>query len=300
VQRLTGNCWAIAGRAFGLLASGRLLSADDKPAPAPSGPAAAGPKFYAFCVDTHDAKKRTLPEQARMLKELGFAGVGYPLWTGDSQTKNLQVLDEAGVSLFLVWTTVNVDPAAKPFDPQVLDAVRKLKGRPTTVCVLLQGLKPGDPKGEEPAVKALRQLGDAAAEAGLRISIYHHTGDWTQSLLQAIAVVKKADHPRVGVNFNLCHWLMIDGDKDYRPVLRENAGRIFAVSINGAKLGSKTWTNGLIQPLDQGDFDNPALLKTLSEIGYRGPIGLMCYGIPGDVREHLQRSIEVWKRWQAK
>ena len=64
---------------------------------------------------------------------------------------------------------------------------------------------------------------------------------------------------------------MVDGDKDYRPVLREHADKIFAVTINGAKLGSKTWTNGLIQPLDQGDFDNRQLLATLREIGYRGP-----------------------------
>jgi len=71
------------------------------------------------------------------------------------------------------------------------------------------------------------------------------------------------------------------------------------VTINGAQLGSKTWTNGLIQPLDRGDFDNRQLLATLREIGYRGPIGLMCYGIPGDAREHLQRSMKVWKSWKA-
>jgi len=163
----------------------------------------------------------------------------------------------------------------------------------------LQGLPPGDSRGEEQALKALRELGDAAAESGLRVSIYHHTGDWTQSLLQALEVVKKANHPRVGANFNLCHWLMIDGDKDYRPVLRANAAKIFAVTINGAKLGSKAWTNGLIQALDQGDFDNRQLLAFLREIGYRGPIGLMCYGIPGDARDHLQRSMSVWKTWQA-
>ncbi len=261
-------------------------------------PAAGPPKLYGFCVDTHDAKKRSLPEQARMLRELGFDGVGYPLWLDDNREKNLKTLDEAGLPLYLVHTSINVKPGARPFDPRVPEAIRGLKGRPTTVSVLLQGLPPGDPKGEEQAIKALRELGDLARQCGLRISIYHHTGDWTQSLLQALAVVKKADHPCVGVNFNLCHWLMIDGDKDYRPVLRENAARIFAVTINGAQLGAKTWTNGLIQPLDRGDFDNRQLLATLREIGYRGPIGLMCYGIPGDARQHLERSMAVWKSWK--
>jgi len=258
------------------------------------------PKFYGLCVETHDAKHRSIPEQAQMLRELGFDGVGYPLWLDDSLDKNLRILDKEELKPYLLYTSVSVNPAEKPYDPRVPAAIAKLKGRPATICVLLRGFPPGDPRGEEPAVKILRELGDLAAQNGLRISIYHHAGDWTASLLFALRVVKKTDHPQVGVDFNLCHWLMVDGDKDYRPVLRENAAKIFVVTINGAQIGSKTWTNGLIQPLDRGDFDNRQLLATLREIGYRGPIGLMCYGIPGDAREHLERSMKVWKTLNAK
>jgi hypothetical protein len=71
------------------------------------------------------------------------------------------------------------------------------------------------------------------------------------------------------------------------------------VTINGAQLGSNAWTNGLIQPLDRGDFDNRALLGVLRDIDYRGPVGLMCYGIPDDTREHLTRSMKTWKSWQT-
>ena len=85
---------------------------------------------------------------------------------------------------------------------------------------MLKGLPPGDERGTKPAVKVLRQLGDLAAEVGLRISVYHHTGDWAESFIHALRVVEKVDHPCVGMNFNLAHWLVVDGDKDYRPVLR--------------------------------------------------------------------------------
>lgn len=256
------------------------------------------PKLYGFCIETHDSKKRTLPEQAALLRELGFDGAGYPLWLDESLERNLKTLDDAGLALFLVHTRVSVKPGTGAYDPRILDAMGKLKGRPTTLSVLLQGLPPGDPQGEPQAVRALRELGQSARTHGLRVSIYHHTGDWTQSLLDAIRVARKVQHPAVGVNFNLCHWLMVDGDKDYRPVLRANADILFAVTLNGAQRGAKTWTNGLIQPLDSGDFDNRELLATLREIGYRGPVGLMCYGIPGDARQHLQRSMRVWKAWQ--
>jgi sugar phosphate isomerase/epimerase len=273
------NVLAVAGLALGALA----LAADGRaeaPGASPEADRAPwAPKLYGFCVDTHDAKKRSMPEQAQMLRELGFDGAGYPLWLDESLEKNLRTLDESGLTVYLLHASINVDPKSPPYDPRLPDAIRKLKGRPVTISVLLRGFPP--------------------AQSGLRISIYHHTGDWTESLLFALRVVKEVDHPQVGANFNLCHWLMVDGDKDYRPVLRENAAKIFAVTINGAKLGSKTWTNGLIQPLDQGDFDNRQLLRTLREIGYRGPIGLMCYGIPGDAREHLERSIKVWRTWEV-
>lgn len=40
-------------------------------------------------------------------------------------------------------------------------------------------------------------------------------------------------------------------------------------------------------------------LKTLKELGYKGPIGLQCYGMGGDAREHLQKSMDAWKKLEA-
>lgn len=67
----------------------------------------------------------------------------------------------------------------------------------------------------------------------------------------------------------------------------------------GAEIGAKTWTHGLIQPLDKGNFDNRRLLGILDDIGYEGAIGLMCYGVPDDPREHLARSMAKWQDWQT-
>ena len=253
------------------------------------------PEFYGFCMETHDSEKRSVPQQAKMLASLGFDGVGYPLWLNDDLQKNLQTLDDANLKIYQMYMRVNLAADSGKVDPKVGDAMRQLKGRPVTISVLLSGLPPADPKGMTRAVEVLRELGDLAAKNGLKISIYHHTNDWTESLLFSLDVVKKVDHPQVGVNFNLCHWLKIDGDKSYERVLRANADKVFAVTINGAQCDSDTWTDGLIQPLDAGDFDNRALLTTLRKVGYRGPIGLMCYGIQGDAKVHLGRSMKVWK-----
>jgi sugar phosphate isomerase/epimerase len=258
------------------------------------------PKVYAYCVEigVPNIKLRSPAELAKLLREIGFDGGGYPILTGPQLDETLQANDSAGLQVYLLQTSINVGPGATArYDAQVPVAIRKLKGRPVAVVVTISGLKPGDPAGIEPAVKALRELGDAAAEAGVRISLYNHVDCWNESVPFNIELAKKVNHPQVGYNFNVCHWLKVEGNKDYRPLLKANPDKLFCVTLCGAQIGAKTWTNGLIQSLDQGDFDNKALLATLREIGYKGPVGVMCYGIPGDAREYLQRSMKTWKAW---
>ncbi len=300
MTRFRVHVWATAAMMFGVWLVGVTGRADETRPPLQARQATGTPKLFAFCMNVADSKHRSLPEQARMLRELGFDGAAYGLWLGEDLERNLRTFDEAGLNIYMFEALIDL---TRPFDPRtnpagIGEAIRKLKGRPAILSVQLRGFPPGDPRGEQPAVKILRQLGDLAAASGLRISVYNHVGNWTQSVPHALKIVQKANHPQVGVNFNLCHWLAVDGDKDYRPVLRAAGDKIFVVTINGAIRGSKSWATGLILPLDQGDFDNRQLLATLREIGYRGPIGVMCYGLPGDAREYLQRTMNVWRTWQ--
>jgi hypothetical protein len=41
------------------------------------------------------------------------------------------------------------------------------------------------------------------------------------------------------------------------------------------------------------------VLKALRKLGYEGPIGLQHYGIRGDARENLQRSMLAWQKLSA-
>ncbi len=113
-------------------------------------------------------------------------------------------------------------------------------------------------------------------------------------------VADKVARPNVGVMFNLCHWLRVDKQRDYKPLLRQAMPRLWAVSINGAdEFDAGPGWDHYIQPLDKGSFDVAGLLKTLKELGYKGPIGLQCYGIGGDAREHLARSLAAWRKMTA-
>ena len=68
-----------------------------------------------------------------------------------------------------------------------------------------------------------------------------------------------------------------------------------ALNLNGMDEGGDK-VGRKILPLGQGERDL-GLLRINHDSGYRGPIGLMCYGIPGDAREHLARSMKVWRSW---
>jgi sugar phosphate isomerase/epimerase len=83
-------------------------------------------------------------------------------------------------------------------------------------------------------------------------------------------------------------------------VLRQAMPRLWAVSLNGADSfdAGPGWER-YIHPLDKGSFDVAELLRTLKELGYRGPIGLQCFGIGGDTREHLARSMAAWRKMSA-
>jgi sugar phosphate isomerase/epimerase len=251
--------------------------------------------FFAYCHDTHDAKKRSLKDQADLLKELGFAGVGH-LGIGNLDQR-LKTLDDAGLKLFQIYVRVNVDPTKPAYEPGLKEAITRLKGREVSLALTLCGKPASTPDNDPPAVEVVREIADLAAEAGLRVTLYPHVGDWVERVEDAIRVVKKVDRKNVGVQFNLCHWLKTGDEAGLDALLKDALPHLFVVTINGADHADrKAGWDKLIQPLDSGAFDIAGFLKRLKDLGYKGPIGLMCYGLGGDARDHLARSMAAWRK----
>jgi len=151
-------------------------------------------------------------------------------------------------------------------------------------------------------VAILREIADMAAASGLRVAQYPHTNNYVERVEDAVRLAKKVDRPNLGVMFNLCHCLKVDGPENIAARLEAAMPHLMVVTINGAD--DEQWKQAgwdkLIQPLDRGSFDLAGLLKTLRKLKYTGPIGLQCYGIGGDAREHLARSIRAWRDLQAR
>ncbi|MEI8373586.1 MAG: sugar phosphate isomerase/epimerase [Planctomycetota bacterium] len=254
--------------------------------------------FFPFCIDWHDAKHRSYKEQAEMLKELGYDGVGHIFLDGVAE--RLKTVDAAGLTLYQITMTVDVAPGKRPYEARFKDVLKLVKGRNMQFALLVNGATPSDPTVDPRAVTILREMSDLARESGSQLLLYPHQSSWIERIEDSVRVAEKVDRPNVGVMFNLCHWLRVDKQRDYKPLLKRAMPRLWAVSINGADpQDNKPGWGHYIQPLDKGSFDVGSLLATLKELGYKGPIGLQCFGIGGDTREHLARSMTAWRKLSA-
>jgi sugar phosphate isomerase/epimerase len=234
-----------------------------------------------------------------MLKELGYNGVGH-IWL-DRLPERLKSLDQAGLQLYQITMTLDLTPGKTAYDVRFKEYLPLLKGRQVQFLLLINGFKPSDPAGDERGVAVIRELADLAKPFGADILLYPHVDCWVEQVEDAVRVAPKVDRPNVGVMFNLCHWLRVSKDRDYEKRLKAAMPWLRAVSINGADVwdADKGWAK-YIQPLGRGSFEVCRLLQKLSAMGYRGPVGLQCYGIGGDTREHLRESMAAWKSCMEK
>jgi sugar phosphate isomerase/epimerase len=278
-----------------------LMSSWSAPATQPAGESVhpALPPFFAMDTATRDAEHQSIESQVQLVKELGFDGWG-PAYKPDLPD-TLKIMDRSGVRLSALYVPLTFDANGPKCDPTLARNMELLRGRGTIIWLVVRSEKkaPQSPENDKAAVTAIREVATLAEPVGLQLAIYPHMGDYVAGTRDALRMVKAVDRPNVGLSFNLCHWLRVDGYGDLQPLLKEMMPHLFVVSINGADRRDpdfKNW-NRYIQPLGEGDFDVQGLMKSLRSLGYRGPVGLQGFGLKGSVQEHLAQAIRVWKEY---
>ena len=270
---------------------------------APQGAALPNP-FFAYCVGIGtDPKSASLPSQlelAPMLAELGYSGMAHVGLGGAMEL--IRALEGRGQKLWAVYAPLDVDPGQPGYDPEVKQLIPQLKGHGTVVWLVVNSkrYKPRTTEGDERAVELIREISGIAREAGVAISLYPHVGCYAERMEDVVRLAKKADRPNVGVTFTFCHFLAVDDAKNLDRVLEIARPYLTMVTINGTSGFDPKNFGRWIQVLGEGSFDVVAVLKTLRRLDYRGPIGIIAYGIKGDHREILSRSIKAWKQLSAR
>lgn len=227
-------------------------------------------------------------QQAQLASEIGFDGMAFD--DPKLVPERLKALESVHGQLFFLWISLDIGKARVAYDPDIEDAIRELRGHSTVIWLALAGKTP---YAEEAALEATRHIADVAAESNLRVALYPHYGFYLSTLKDAMRIADETHRSNLGVTFNLCHELRSGIGSDLYSSLQLALPRLYGVTINGADRKAKDW-KGLIQPLDRGDYDVADLVRRLVVMGYRGPIGLQCWGIKENRRDHLARSMRVW------
>lgn len=228
------------------------------------------------------------PEAAKLAKELGYQGIGsiYP-----NRLAAYQAACKAeGLKVFSIYVGSKVNADGFEIDNGIADAISLLKGTDALVELNVQrGKGPND----EQAIALVGNVADLAKEAGLKVVLYPHAGFHIERFDHALKIAKATGRDNVGIAFNLCHFLKVQPSDDLSTLLAEAKPLLWSASVCGADSDGKDW-NTLIRPLDEGSFDQAALLRTFKNIGYDHAVGLQCFNIRIAPRDHLDRSIKAW------
>ncbi len=233
--------------------------------------------FFVLSNGVQCEKYPTPEAQARVLKELGYAGIGPSGTAGVPEM--LAALDEHDLKMFGLYVGANLDPDKPPYDPKLPEVIRTLKGRDTFIWlyVLSREFKRSSSDGDARAVEIIRELAAMAEQSGIRIALYPHAGFYVERVEDAVRVADKVDRKNVGVTFNLCHWLKLDEPSSMKRLMELARPRLFLVTVNGADHDAESWDR-LIQPLDRGSFDLHGFLKTLKTKHFHHTIKLQRVG----------------------
>jgi sugar phosphate isomerase/epimerase len=260
--------------------------------------AAERPVFFAM-----DTAARLAPtECAQVLAELGYAGLGGRPATAKAHAAALQA---KGLVFFNGYHVTHFAYGETQLPADLTQAVDDLAGTGGALWLAINkvqfpaGLLPRPEYGDTIVVPQLKRLVAYATPKGVKISLYPHAGFWAARFETCVRVASKVDDPNLGVTFNLCHWLKVEGsERDPLPLIKEALPRLNFITINGADTGDTQnlgWDK-LIQPLGRGTYDVGAFVAKASAAGYRGPFGFQGYGIKMEPKELLKETMEGWKK----
>jgi sugar phosphate isomerase/epimerase len=236
-----------------------------------------------------------------MLKELGFDGLGGH--AGDDTMA--KALESAGLRFYNGYLTIDFDTSRPVLDERLRGNIDRMAGHRAALWLAIANVRHnGAPfpkasmEGDATAIAKLREIANYAQSRDVRLALYPHAGHWLERVEDGIRIADQLGDRNVGVTFNLCHWLKVEGsERDPLPVLRAALPKLMFITINGADTGD-TRTMGwdrLIQPLGSGSYDVAAFFGKVRSVGYTGPIGFQGFGIRTEPREVLSQTIAAWR-----
>lgn len=253
---------------------------------------------------------RTLPNapvgfdaQAELIKKIGFDGLSGHI--SEDYFERRASLDKIGLDMpEIYWGMSLTDDGEITYDEEIKEIIVDSKDRDLLVALFLNAEKYMTLKneGDELFGKGIQELADFAAPYNVEIAIYPHANNYCEKSRHSVEMAKMINRDNVGVIFNTCHLLKVEGDEGWEQKALAALPYLQMVSINGSDSGDTKemgWDR-LIQPLGEGTFDTYKLVKFFRDNGYTGKFGLQCYNINQDCELALTKSMHTWNSYKER
>lgn len=240
-------------------------------------------------------------QQALMLDKFGFDGIEHREVAGILELK--EALEERDLRIFASYIRMDID-REEPFIEGLREIIPHLAGTGIILWIHIHSekFKPSDEAADELIVPLLQELADFVSPYGIKVAVYPHVNFIAERPEDSFRIARKADRENIGAVFNLPHFLRTDSSENLTDIINLIMPRLFAVSICGADDGDTRnmgWDQ-LIQPLGQGTFDTYSLVEYLADNGYKGPIGLQCWALPGHPDTYMKQSGDTWQLFKRR
>lgn len=259
--------------------------------------------FYCFNngIRTLPNAPKSLADQAALIKKIGFDGLSGHV--GEDYWARRETLDVVGVDMpEIYWGMTLTDDGHIEYKEEIKEIIKDSKDRNLLVALFLNAKKYMNHRteGDKRFADGIQALADFAAPYHVEVAIYPHANNYCETLAQSVSMAKRINRRNVGIIFNTCHLLKVEGEKGWQEKAKKALPYLFMVSINGADSGEtqKMGWDRLIQPLGQGTFDTYALVKFFKDNGYDGKFGLQCYNIKQACDVALTQSMNTWRAYQ--
>lgn len=248
----------------------------------------------------------TLDEMLAMAKEFGYDGIeprissnhqhGVEFDTNQHQRKEIkQKALDIGIAIGCVATSCRYADPKNSLD-MVNDTEKAvdLAADIGSSRIRVFGGKIGDGLDRTDAVElvaeSLLSIADYASKRGVSICVETHD-DWCNPI-DVAAVMEKADHSAIAVNWDIMH-----------PVRRGYA------TIEESFESLKPWIQHLhihdgsaqksLLPIGEGDIDHKSAIERLSTIAFDGYLSGEWIGWDDPYRNYLPRELQTLKRYQS-
>jgi sugar phosphate isomerase/epimerase len=242
----------------------------------------------------------SMDEQAELVKRIGYTAIGGH--TSEDYYARRASLDKVGLNMpELYWGFDLAVNGETSYKDGLKEIIKDSKDRDLLVSLFLnsKSFMDNKEKGDPLFAKGIQNLADFAAEYNVKIAIYPHVNNYCEESAHTVKLVKLIDRNNVGVIFNTCHFLKVEGEYGWEGKILNALPYLYMVSIHGADSGNTKemdWDR-LIRPLGEGTFDTYKLVKLLKDNGYNGLFGLQCYNIKQDFEVVLKKSMDTWREY---